>query len=269
MKFGVIYPAYGEYSHPSLAVEMVREAERRGAEVFLVWDHFLLPMQGGERTLEAYTLLSFLAAKTEKIKLGTCVTPLPLRNPLLLAKMISSLDHLSGGRLIVGVGAGWHMDEFQIYAQWEGAGTRVRRTGEALELMVRMWTEERVDFEGEFYSVRGAVLEPKPLQKPHPPLWIGSTGKRMLELALRYGSGWIPAALSPERYGKLARFLKENLPRERRNSFVFSLQDWATAEEVGERAEEFGKRGCQVYSVVLPERREEALEVLRRLGELG
>ncbi|MEM2866297.1 MAG: LLM class flavin-dependent oxidoreductase [Candidatus Hadarchaeales archaeon] len=268
MRFGVIYPAYGQYSDPSLAVEMAREAERRGAEVFLVWDHLLLPMEGGERTLEAYTLLPFLAAKTERIKLGTCVTPLPLRNPLLLAKMISSLDHLSGGRLVVGVGAGWHADEFRIYGKWEKAGARVRRTQEAVELMVRMWTEKEVNFQGEFYSAKGAILEPKPLQKPHPPLWVGSTGRRMLELTLRYGSGWIPAALSPEQYGKLARFLREGLPRERRDSFVFSLQDWATAQEVGERAEEFGKEGCQLYSVVLPEKREEALEVLRELERL-
>lgn len=266
MRFGVIYPAYGHYSEPSLAVELAREAERRGAEVFLVWDHLLLPMEGGERTLEAYTLLSFLAAKTERIKLGTCVTPIPLRNPLLLAKMISSLDHLSGGRLVVGVGAGWHADEFQVYGKWEDAGTRVRRTREAVELMVRMWTEKEVNFEGEFYSVRGGLLEPKPLQRPHPPLWVGSTGRRMLELTLRYGSGWIPAALSPEGYGRLARFLRENLPRERRDSFVFSLQDWATASEVRERAEEFRKRGCQLYAVVLPERREEALEVLEELA---
>ncbi len=269
MRFGVIYPAYGSYSDPSLAAEMAGEAEKRGAEVFLVWDHLLLPMQGGERTLEAYTLLSYLAGKTERIKLGTCVTPIPLRHPPLLAKMISSLDHLSGGRLVVGVGAGWHADEFKIYGQWERAGARVRRTSEAVELMVRMWTEERVNFRGEFYSVEDGILEPKPLQRPHPPLWVGSTGKRMLELALRHGSGWIPAALSPEQYGKLARSLKEGLPPERRDSFVFSLQDWATAQEVGERAEEFGKRGCQVYSVVLPESREEALEVLRELEGLG
>jgi len=77
MRFGVIYPAYGEHADPSLAAWMAREAERRGAEVFLVWDHFLLPFEGGERTLEAYTLLSYLAGKTERIRLGTCVTPCP------------------------------------------------------------------------------------------------------------------------------------------------------------------------------------------------
>jgi alkanesulfonate monooxygenase SsuD/methylene tetrahydromethanopterin reductase-like flavin-dependent oxidoreductase (luciferase family) len=269
MRFGVIYPAYGEHADPSLAAWMAREAERRGAEVFLVWDHFLLPFEGGERTLEAYTLLSYLAGKTERIRLGTCVTPLPLRDPLLLAKVISSLDVLSGGRVVVGVGAGWNAPEVEAYGRWEGAGVRVERTGEALELMVRMWRGEEVSFQGKFYSARGTLLRPLPLQRPHPPLWFGTTGRRMLELTLRYGDGWIPAALSPRQYGKLAGFLRERLPGERRESFVFSLQDWVSAEEVADRAREFEREGCRLYCAVLPAKREEALELLRRMEELG
>ncbi len=269
MRFGLIYPAYGRHADPSLAVEMAREAERRGAEVFLVWDHFLLPFEGGEFTLEAYTLLSYLAGKTERIRLGTCVTPLPLRDPLLLAKVISSLDLLSGGRLVVGVGAGWNAPEFEAYGRWEKDGVRVERTGEALELMVRMWRGEEVNFQGKFYSTRGALLRPLPLQRPHPPLWFGTTGRRMLELALRYGNGWIPAALSPRQYGRLASFLRERLPGERRESFVFSLQDWVSAEEVEERAREFEREGCQLYCAVLPAGREEALELMKRMEGLG
>ena len=138
-------------------------------------------------TMETWITLSFLAAKTEQIHLGTMVTPIPFRPPGMLAKMISTLDILSEGRVIVGIGAGWSQTEFEGYSEWNRSKRRVEKTIEGLELMRELWTKDKVDFEGRFYRAEGAVLEPKPVQKPHPKLLFGSRGPRMLELSGTYG----------------------------------------------------------------------------------
>ncbi|MBY8998162.1 MAG: LLM class flavin-dependent oxidoreductase [Candidatus Thorarchaeota archaeon] len=101
--------------------------------------------------------------------------------------MISTLDILSNGRVIVGIGAGWSQAEFEGYSEWNKSKMRVDKTYEGLKLMVELWTKDKVDFDGEFYTAKGAVLEPKPVQKPYPKLLFGSQGTRMLELAGTYG----------------------------------------------------------------------------------
>ena len=171
------------------------ESDNLGFYGLLVSDHY---MWGGERTglqenatPESWILLTYLAAKTRRIRLGTLVTPIPFRPPGILAKMVSTLDRLSEGRCILGVGAGWGQSEFEGYSVWDDARTRVSKTEEGLRLILKLWTEAVVDFDGEYYKAKGAVLEPKPIQKPHPPLLFGGgnrQGKRMLRLAGTYGN---------------------------------------------------------------------------------
>jgi alkanesulfonate monooxygenase SsuD/methylene tetrahydromethanopterin reductase-like flavin-dependent oxidoreductase (luciferase family) len=132
--------------------------------------------------------LTYLAGKTENISLGTLITPLPFRPPAMLAKMLSTLDVLSGGRVILGVGAGWSKDEFDGYSTWGEAKYRVDKTIEGLKLMVELWTKDVVDFKGKFYEAKSAVLDPKPVQKPYPRLLFGSQGDRMLRLTGRYAN---------------------------------------------------------------------------------
>ena len=144
------------------------------------------PKNGGNSTMEAWTVVSHLSAKTKSIKLGTFVTPIPFRPPGLLAKVVSTVDVISNGRTILGVGAGSSQAAFEGYSTWEGPSVRVSKTREGLELMLRLWEEEKVDFEGRYYFARGAVLSPKPIQRPHPPLLFGGQKKRMLELAGQY-----------------------------------------------------------------------------------
>jgi alkanesulfonate monooxygenase SsuD/methylene tetrahydromethanopterin reductase-like flavin-dependent oxidoreductase (luciferase family) len=137
--------------------------------------------------LEPWIALSFLAAKTDRIRLGTWVTPLPLRPPNLLAKMVATLDNVSSGRVILGVGAGATKRMFEAYGEWTDGMTRAKKTEEALDLIIKLWTEEGdVNFRGRYYRVKNAVLEPKPLQRPHPPLLFGGAGRRMLRLAGRF-----------------------------------------------------------------------------------
>jgi probable F420-dependent oxidoreductase len=268
MRFGVVFPAYGPYCDRKFAERMAVEAEERGINGIFIWDHYMLP--DGNRTLDAYVLLSYLAAKTERIRLGTCVTPLPFRNPAMLAKIIATLDVLSEGRTIVGVGAGWHRPEFEAYSEWSDASVRVRKTREALELMTQLWTKEEVDFKGEFYSAKGAVLEPKPIQTPHPPLWFGTTGKMMLKLAARYGSGWItPVGTSLEEYERYSKTLRNQLPDEKKKNFVFGFVDWPVEErELSKRIEACERAGCNYYCTILRREKDEALKQLRQIERM-
>lgn len=137
-------------------------------------------------TLETWMTLTYLAAKTENIRLGTLVTPMPFRPPSILAKMLSTLDVLSNGRVVLGVGAGWSREEFEGYSEWNEPKTRVAKTEEALKLMIELWTKKTVTFQGKYYHAKEAVLEPKPKQKPYPPLLFGGSGKHMFELAGKY-----------------------------------------------------------------------------------
>jgi len=171
----------------------VIEADVLGFDGILMPDHYMWGRMRGHTmpnaysTLETWVMLSYLVAKTENIHLGTLVTPIPFRPPGMLAKMVSTLDVLSNGRVVLGVGAGWSQVEFEGYSVWDEAGVRVDKTKEGLDLMIRLWTEDKVTFEGRYYKAEGAVLDPKPIQKPYPRLLFGGTGDRMLRLAGKYG----------------------------------------------------------------------------------
>jgi len=160
----------------------------------LIGDHYMHDKQGHmqfpepNRTFDTWIALSYLAAKTGQIRLGTFVTPLTLRDPRILAKQIATLDNLSGGRVILGIGAGWSESEHRAYSRWGSPKNRVDRVYEALDLMIKLWTEELVDYEGKFFKCKGAILDPKPIQKPYPELLFGSTGKRMIALSAKYGN---------------------------------------------------------------------------------
>ena len=247
MRFGAVFTASGRQADPREAERAAKLAEEAGLDSFLVWDHYMLPQT--DQTLEALALLGYLAGRTERIRLGTCVTPLPLRPPGILAKAVATLDVLSGGRIILGVGAGWHRPEFEAYSEWLDDAARVDKTEEALRLMIELWTKPRVSFSGKYYRVRDAVLEPKPVQKPHPPLWFGTAGRRMLGLAAELGSGWIPIDLSPGEYA----LLRGSLAGRVREGFVFANVCWPSSSEAEMRKKvaDFGKAGCDYYLEVL------------------
>ncbi len=180
------------YENRDQILSSVVEADGLGLDGALMPDHYMWGNEIGHHmihpysTLETWTTLTYLAGKTRRISLGTLVTPITLRHPAVLAKMLSTLDVLSGGRLVLGVGAGWSQVEFRGYSGWLDTGARVDRTVEALHLMLRLWEEPEVTHHGKYYDAEGAVLEPKPVQKPHPRLLFGSQGKRMLGVAGRH-----------------------------------------------------------------------------------
>jgi F420-dependent oxidoreductase-like protein len=162
----------------------IQRAERDGFDSFWVMDHFYqLPAHGSveEPFLDAWTVLPALAAVTHRIRLGAMVSPVGYRNPALLARMGASLDHISNGRMNFGFGAGGFKPEYQAYGFEfiERPSIRLAQMREALQLILGLWSDPCFTFHGKYFHVQDAILEPKPLQKPHPPILIGGVGPKI------------------------------------------------------------------------------------------
>ncbi|MGB8648569.1 MAG: LLM class flavin-dependent oxidoreductase [Anaerolineae bacterium] len=170
--------------------EMVLLAEQIGLDSFWLADHLLYRFseQDERGAWEAFTLLGALAAVTTRISLGPSVAAIPFRNPALLAKMADTLDEISGGRFILGLGAGWHQPEFDAFGY--PFDHRASRFEEALEIIAPLLRRGHVDFQGQYYQAHNAVLRPRGPSRAGPPIWIGAKGPRMLRLAAWYGDAW-------------------------------------------------------------------------------
>jgi len=167
-----------------------RVIEGAGYDSIWVYDHFhTYPVVKHESTFEAWTLMAALAAVTTRARLGQMCTCALYRPPSILAKVAANVDVISGGRLDVGIGAGWSKGEFEAYGYpFPSAGQRLDQLEEAVQVLIAMWTEEEAVFKGEHYVVDGAINRPRPLQEPHPPLWIAGGGeKRTLRIVAKYG----------------------------------------------------------------------------------
>ncbi|UCE43655.1 MAG: LLM class flavin-dependent oxidoreductase [Candidatus Bathyarchaeota archaeon] len=197
VKFGINLQLE-EYSI-DLALKTAQLADDLGIHAVFVNDHYMKPH--GSNIPDAFLMLTAMALQTKRILLGTAVTPIPFRSAAQTAKIVSTLDNLNKGRSIFGVGAGWYQTEFEGYgSQFMPPKERVSKTIEGIRLMKRLWTEEEVTFQGRYYRTKGTVLLPKPLQKPHPPILIGSRSRRMRLAAAREGNGWIPGHLPLKDY---------------------------------------------------------------------
>jgi F420-dependent oxidoreductase-like protein len=167
-------------------------AERLGYHSFWLVDHFWTPGMPDVDLLEAVTMMSAIAARTERVRIGTLVLCNSFRNPALLAKSLTTIDHISNGRLEVGLGAGWMEQEYRAYGyEFPSVGTRLRQLEEGLQILKAMFTENRANFKGRYYTVTDAPNNPKPVQKPHPPIMIGGAGEKvMLRLVAKYADRW-------------------------------------------------------------------------------
>lgn len=161
-----------------------KESERLGFHSMWFADHLVLR---GPR-FEAWTLVSALAPITDRIRLGHLVLCNSFRNPALLAKMAACLDVISEGRLEFAIGAGWHEAEYTAYGyEFPDAQTRIRQLEEGVKIIRLMWTEEHPSFEGKYFSIKDANCEPRPLQKPHPPITVGGGGEKFtLKVVAKY-----------------------------------------------------------------------------------
>jgi F420-dependent oxidoreductase-like protein len=193
VRFGVMLPMwdYHTYDDVSFAqlLGLAQEAERLGFDYVSVDDHVQRGQDG--RVFESLTTLSALAAATARVRLLTTVLCVMYRPPALVAKMASTIDVISGGRLELGVGAGWKEEEASAYGlPWDAVKGRLDRLDEACRIMRALWTQDETTFEGRHYRLARARCDPKPVQRPHPPLWIGGGGeRRTLRIAAKYADG--------------------------------------------------------------------------------
>jgi F420-dependent oxidoreductase-like protein len=195
MRFGLQHPNFSFDGKEAQMVDSLRtiatQAERSGFDSFWVMDHFHQIQGVGDPQqpmLEGWTTIAVVAGFTSKIKLGTLVTGNVYRHPSILAKIGATLDVLSKGRLFMGIGAAWNQEESAAYGvPFPSTKERFDRLEEAVQIIRAMWTQERTTFNGRFYQIREAYCNPKPIQKPHPPIMVGGSGEReTLRIVAKY-----------------------------------------------------------------------------------
>jgi len=186
MRYGIYLPNQGEFADVGVLVDLARAAETAGWDGFFIWDE-LLPLYAhndvvravlgdSDDAADAMVALAAVATATERIRFGTLVTAVARLRPEAVARQAVTLDRLSGGRLVLGVGLGHPDDQFTAFGLEADLRTRAAMVDEFLDLMDRLWSGEPVDFDGEYYSCHGVAMAPTPLQRPRIPIWIGAGG---------------------------------------------------------------------------------------------
>lgn len=212
MKYSFTLPGRGPMATPENLGIIARHGEALGYEALLVSDHIVVPNQissiypyteGGEFpgsdtgiAMEQLTVLSFIAGQTKTIKLGTSVMIVPHRNPVLVAKELATLDVLSGGRLRLGVGVGWLKEEFEALGS-PAFEERGAVTDEFIQAIKELWTSDNPTFYGKYCRFENITFLPKPVQKPHPPIWVGGESRPAMRRAARSANAWYPNGSNP------------------------------------------------------------------------
>jgi probable F420-dependent oxidoreductase len=292
VEYTLLVPNWAPYDQ-DVMIELAVEAEKLGWRIFYT-DHLMNPYRAtegyAEETVEVWSLLSYLAAETKTIRLGTGVTPIALRPPALLAKQVATADRLSRGRIDFGIGTGWSQGSFGVIdTDFGDPPSRKARLREGIDLILELWTsDEPVAFNGEYYRSSGAVIGPKPVQQPHPPLWVGGWRRNMLEITAEVGDGWIPwnrtvdfwaqaMGRIRERAGELGRADDITygaglivLPESQADAGVsqaHSEQPALTIKTIGEWSDRFEDVGCELLMLMILPDPKDAIAVLHQVAE--
>ncbi|MFM9034653.1 MAG: TIGR03560 family F420-dependent LLM class oxidoreductase [Mycobacterium sp.] len=178
------------FTYPDLE-RFWRSADELGFDAVWNYDHFYGLVDDATPTLEGWTTLAAMAVVIRRARVGCMVTGVTYRNPAILAKMAVTVDHITGGRMDFGIGAGWHESEHRGFGiEFPGPGERVAMLDEALTVIRRLWAEESVSFAGRFFTLTEALCEPKPVQRPHPPIVIGGSKPKMMRVIARHADEW-------------------------------------------------------------------------------
>jgi probable F420-dependent oxidoreductase len=207
MKVGIVLPQTGESATSENVLYIGKEAENQGLDSVWVFDRLLWPLKpqtpyGGvpnapipaeyQNILDPLETLTYLAGNTERIYLGTSIMDMLFQNPVILARRFATLDIFSRGRVIAGLAIGWSKDEY------DASGIPYRQKGaradEYMQALKRIWTEDVVEFKGQFYNIPASKIGPKPVQKPHPPILLGGYTPKTFPRIVNYADGWIPIA---------------------------------------------------------------------------
>ncbi|HEX2107088.1 MAG TPA: LLM class F420-dependent oxidoreductase [Nitrososphaera sp.] len=232
MKAGILLPQTGEVATRENALYIGKEAERVGLDSVWVFERLLWPINpqtpyGGvpntpipveyQSVLDPLETLTYVAGNTEQISLGTSIIDMFFHNPVTLARRFATLDVLSGGRVIAGLGIGWSKDEY------DAAGVPFKQKGaradEYLQALKRIWTDDVVEFKGQFYNIPASKIGPKPMQKPHPPILLGAYTPKTFPRIVNYADGWMPiAGFAPlEQQEQAINTLRETARKANRN----------------------------------------------------
>jgi probable F420-dependent oxidoreductase len=207
MKAGILLPQVGQNATREDVLYAAKEAEKVGLDSVWVFERLLWPLKPQtpyvatpdgslpveyQNVLDPLEMLTFVAGNTERISLGTCLIDMLFHNPVVLARRFATLDVLSKGRVIAGLGIGWSKDEYDV----SGVPYRDRgaRADEFLQVLKRIWTDDIVEFKGQFYKIPASRIGPKPMQKPYPPIIIGGFSPKTLSRIINYADGWLPIA---------------------------------------------------------------------------
>jgi probable F420-dependent oxidoreductase len=207
MKAGMLLPHLGDSVTRDNVIYIAKEAEKEGLDSVWVLERLLWPLKPQtpyvatpdgtlpveyQNVLDPLETLTYLAGITDKISLGTCIIDMLFHNPVVLARQFATLDILSRGRAIAGLGIGWSKDEYEV----SGVPYKHRgeRANEFLQVLKRIWADEVVEFKGQFYSIPASKIGPKPVQKPHPPILLGGFSPNTLLRIVNYADGWLPVA---------------------------------------------------------------------------
>ena len=215
MQFGVSAPFRGPLAKPDIIRRLAQKAEERGFGYLTVSDHIVIPKTvapnypysdtgrftwldiGGTDCMEQFTLMAWLAAATAKIRILSSVIVVPHRNPLFMAKSLATMDVLSGGRIAVGVGAGWMREEFEALGLPD-FDARGRVTNEYIDAMKAAWTMAAPAYDGAFATFAEIETDPRPVQTPHPPIWVGGESLAAIRRVVSHGDGWYPFGSNPK-----------------------------------------------------------------------
>ena len=211
MKLGFFLPNIGPVGSPEAIIRVARRAEELGYDSLWVTERLIYPVkpqspypatadgslpEGFKTVIDPLHALTFAAAHTSRIALGTSVMVMSYRNPLLLAKELTAIDVLSGGRLKLGMGQGWSKDEFD--ATGTSMGDRAARADEVIQVLKAVWTTDPVEFHGKFFNVPRCHIDPKPVQKPHPPIYLAAYSSAAMKRLATEADGWHPAGIPAE-----------------------------------------------------------------------
>lgn len=263
MKFGVVLQTKSFTPNFKQIKNIALKAEELGFYSISASDHLMhpFPVEGKPNFYchEAWTLMSALASLTENVKIAFHVLNPAFRNPTLLAKMASTLDEISEGRVIMSLGAGWFKREYEAFGiPWEEHDNRIDRLEEAILVMKALWTQPVVTFHGKYYHIDEAILEPKPVQKPHPPIWIGGNSKKSMQLAAKLAQGWHSRQIPPDKVKESINFIKK---REMEYGITYELPQLDEQDRIVEELQEYAKAGITLIYLANP-----SIEYLERFA---